>query len=97
MYELGDTSEKEHRALGRKVAEFGFDHVLFTGKDMQLAWKAYNTASGKTNGSTKESYFKSKAQLADSLRDQLQPGDAVLIKGSRGMKMEEVIDLIQKG
>jgi len=97
MYELGDTSQKEHRALGRKVAEFGFDHVFFTGKDMQLAWKAYNTASGKTNGSTKESYFKNKEQLADSLRSQLKPGDAVLVKGSRGMKMEEVIDLIQRG
>jgi UDP-N-acetylmuramoyl-tripeptide--D-alanyl-D-alanine ligase len=97
MYELGDTSEREHRALGRKVAEFGFDHVFFTGKDMQFAWKAYHTASSKTNGSTKESYFKNKQQLADTLRGQLQPGDAILIKGSRGMKMEEVIDLIQRG
>jgi len=97
MFELGTTSEKEHRALGRKIAEFGFDKVLFTGKDMQLAWKSYNTAAGKKNGSTKDSYFKNKEELADSLREILKPGDAVLVKGSRGMKMEDVIDLLQRG
>jgi UDP-N-acetylmuramyl pentapeptide synthase len=96
MFELGETSQKEHRALGRKIAEFGFDRVFFTGKDMQLAWKSYNTASGKTNGET-ETYFTDKELLAQSLRELLQPGDAVLIKGSRGMKMEDVIDLMQKG
>ena len=80
-----------------EIAEFGFDRVLFTGKDMQLAWKSYNTAAGKKNGSTKDSYFKNKEELADSLRDILKPGDAVLVKGSRGMKMEDVIDLLQRG
>jgi UDP-N-acetylmuramoyl-tripeptide--D-alanyl-D-alanine ligase len=97
MYELGDISQKEHRALGRKIAEFGFDRVFFTGKDMQFAWKAYNSAAGKSNGETTNSYFTNKEQLANTLRDLMQPGDAVLIKGSRGMKMEEVVDMIQRG
>ncbi|HET6400679.1 MAG TPA: UDP-N-acetylmuramoyl-tripeptide--D-alanyl-D-alanine ligase [Candidatus Kapabacteria bacterium] len=97
MFELGKTSQREHRALGRKIAEYPLHRVLFTGKDMQLASKSYHTAAGKTNGAAKNSYFKTKVQLAASLRKLLQPGDAVLIKGSRGMKMEEVIDLIQKG
>ncbi len=96
MFELGETSEKEHRALGRKVAEFGLDRVFFTGKDMQVAWKSYNSATGKTNGSTKDSYFKSKEELAATLREVMKPGDAILVKGSRGMKMEEVIDLLGK-
>ena len=97
MFELGEETIKEHRALGRKIAQQGFDHVLFTGKAMEAAWKAYNSASGKTNGSTKNSYFKNNSELAASLRDQLQPGDAILVKGSRGMKMEEVIDLLSRG
>ncbi|HWF44577.1 MAG TPA: cyanophycin synthetase, partial [Candidatus Kapabacteria bacterium] len=96
MYELGETSQKEHRALGRKIAEFDLDRVFFTGEEMQLAWKAYNSAAGKTNGDTKNSYFTSKEQLANTIRDLMQPGDAILVKGSRGMKMEEVIDLIQR-
>ncbi|MFI5200755.1 MAG: UDP-N-acetylmuramoyl-tripeptide--D-alanyl-D-alanine ligase [Candidatus Kapaibacterium sp.] len=97
MFELGATSEREHRALGRKIAEYPLHRVLFTGKDMQFASKSYHAAAGKTNGEGKNSYFKNKKQLAASLRKLLQPGDAVLIKGSRGMKMEEVIDLLQKG
>lgn len=96
MYELGDTSQREHRALGKKIAEFAFDRVFFTGKDMQLAWKSYIGAAGKTNGET-ETYFANKEKLAEILGSLLQPGDAVLIKGSRGMKMEEVIDLLQRG
>ena len=96
MYELGDTSQKEHRALGKKIAEFEFDRVFFTGKDMQLAWKSYIGAAGKTNGET-ETYFANKEKLAEMLGSMLQPGDVVLIKGSRGMKMEEVIDLLQRG
>ena len=63
---------------------------------MQAAWKSYNTASGKSNGSTKNSYFKNKEELANSLRSAIKPGDAVLVKGSRGMKMEEVIDMLAK-
>jgi UDP-N-acetylmuramoyl-tripeptide--D-alanyl-D-alanine ligase len=97
MFELGATSEREHRALGRKIAEYPLYRVLFTGKDMQLASKSYHAATGKSNGATKNSYFKNKKLLAASLRELLQPGDAVLIKGSRGMKMEEVIDLLQRG
>lgn len=95
MYELGETSQKEHRALGKKIAEFAFDRVFFTGKDMQLAWKSYIGAAGKTNGET-ETYFANKEKLAETLGSMLQPGDAVLIKGSRGMKMEDVIDLLQR-
>jgi UDP-N-acetylmuramyl pentapeptide synthase len=97
MFELGEETAKEHRALGKKVAEHGFDHVLFTGKAMQDAWKSYNAASGKTNGATKNSYFNNNSELAESLRNLLQPGDAILVKGSRGMKMEEVIDLLSRG
>ena len=97
MFELGSTSEREHRALGRKLTEYPLHRVLFTGKDMQLASKSYHAAAGKTNGATRNSYFKSKEQLAASLRKLLRPGDAVLIKGSRGMRMEEVIDLLQRG
>lgn len=96
MFELGATSQREHRKLGRKIAEYPLHRVLFTGKDMELASKSYRAASGKTNGAAKNLYFKNKKQLAASLQELLRPGDAVLIKGSRGMKMEEVIDFLQR-
>ncbi len=95
MFELGEASAREHRALGRKIAEFPIDHFLFTGKDMQLAWKAYRTARANGDG-LHDSYFATKVDLVKSLRDLLREGDTVLLKGSRGMKMEEVLDLLQK-
>jgi UDP-N-acetylmuramoyl-tripeptide--D-alanyl-D-alanine ligase len=94
MLELGSTSGREHRALGRTVAEFKFHHVYFTGKD---AKQAYNAAVEASNNPNNNSYFAEKEKLAAVLRDMLHPGDALLIKGSRGMKMEELIDLLQKG
>jgi UDP-N-acetylmuramoyl-tripeptide--D-alanyl-D-alanine ligase len=97
MFELGEETSKEHRALGRRVAKLGFDHVFFTGQAMRDAWKSYNAASGSTKGSTRDAYFKNNSDLATSLRKIVKPGDAILVKGSRGMKMEEVIDLLARG
>jgi UDP-N-acetylmuramoyl-tripeptide--D-alanyl-D-alanine ligase len=94
MFELGRASGKEHRALGRKVAEHRLQHVYFTGKDSK---QAYKTATEALNGKAKNSYFAEKEKLATALREVLRPGDAILIKGSRGMKMEEFIDLLQRG
>ncbi|MDP4200354.1 MAG: UDP-N-acetylmuramoyl-tripeptide--D-alanyl-D-alanine ligase [Bacteroidota bacterium] len=96
MFELGATSEREHRALGRWVANCKLDDVFFTGTDMELAWKAYHTAGRQRDGAAVDSYFKTKKQLAMALRAILKPGDAVLIKGSRGMKMEELIEMLQR-
>lgn len=94
MFELGRAAGREHRALGKKVAEFGLQHVYFTGKHSK---QAYTTAAESSNGRPRNSYFADKEKLAVALRDALRPGDAVLIKGSRGMKMEEFIDLLQRG
>lgn len=96
MFELGDRSSKEHRALGRWLATCHVDQVFFTGKDMELAWKAFGSASANKKSSATDSYFKTKKQLATTLRELLKPGDAVLIKGSRGMKMEELIEMLQR-
>ncbi len=95
MFELGETSAREHRALGRKLAEFPIDGVFFTGKDMELAANSYRAAVGKTHSSIYAS-FKHKSELAKALQELLRPGDTLLVKGSRGMKMEEVLALLQK-
>lgn len=90
MFELGDTSVREHRALGRWIAKSNIKHVFFTGKDMLHASKAFLAESGLT----REAYFEHKGDLAAHLQRILKPGDTVLIKGSRGMRMEELIDLL---
>jgi UDP-N-acetylmuramoyl-tripeptide--D-alanyl-D-alanine ligase len=93
MFEMGESSAKEHRALGRKIPEFGFEKVFFTGKAMQAACKAANTS---TENDQLCEYHEDREDIARALKTLLQPGDVLLVKGSRGMKMEDVIDLIQR-
>jgi UDP-N-acetylmuramoyl-tripeptide--D-alanyl-D-alanine ligase len=39
-------------------------------------------------------YFEKKKDLIAELKKFIKPGDLVLVKGSRGMKMEEVVNAI---
>lgn len=84
MYELGDESEAEHRALGKLIAEGKFDKVILSGKDMHFALaylpKAY--------------YFPDKFSLHNWLMDNPMTNTHVLIKGSRGMSLESVVPFI---
>ena len=85
MYELGDEAENLHARLGETLAECGIDR-LFTLGDLSK-----NTASafGK-NGAAFQSVDKLNAALLNDLH-----GDVtVLVKGSRGMRMERVVDAI---
>ena len=47
-----------------------------------------------TFGSNYEGMLRSYSELFDALKDEIRPGDAVLFKASRGMKLEEVINML---
>jgi len=80
MLELGKQSRKEHRAIGTLVRKFGFTE-LYT----------FGTHSKAMNGK----HFESKEKLVKALMTRIQHGDIVLVKGSRGMKMEEVVEQLE--
>ncbi len=87
MFELGATAKREHTALGKAMKKYKLRGYLFTGKDMKLAHKALGSRNGF--------HFNTKDEIATVLRSVLQKGDIVLVKGSRGMKMEEVIEKLR--
>ncbi len=87
MLELGALSESEHTLLGEFISQLELDVLLVYGEAMKATLNAAKVPA--------KQHFESKAQLAESLKKLLQPGDAVLFKGSRAMKMEEVIEMIQ--
>lgn len=88
MLELGKESESIHIALGKKIAEYGFD-VLITVGDL-----ARNIALGAMIGGMEQVYdfsVSERNQAKEMLKANLRSSTAVLIKGSRKMKMEEFV------
>jgi UDP-N-acetylmuramoyl-tripeptide--D-alanyl-D-alanine ligase len=91
MKELGEFSEMYHRELGKEVFQYGFN-LLFTWGEMSehIARGAESAGMDKKN----IFHFKMKDELVDSLRRNIITDDLILIKGSRSMKMEEVVDAV---
>ncbi len=90
MKELGESSSKEHRLLGRKAALSKAEAVFFFGEETLESFmeaKALNTAS-------KARIFHSldMEELADLVLAYLVEGDLVLLKASRGMALERLAD-----
>lgn len=90
MRELGASSATEHTGIGEAVAKMGIAHALFLGTEMQNAHRAAVAANGKTAAQ----HFTEKMELIAALQALLNPNDVLLVKGSRGMKMEEVVKAI---
>ena len=86
MLELGSYSEEAHREVGRKVAEFGIDYLFTYGSAMHYA---YEVASSLIKHAM---HFDDKDLLVYHLFEVVGKGDVILVKGSRGMQMEEVVE-----
>ena len=84
MFELGDASPEEHRKIGELVQSAGFDLNIFCGENMLSASEACPKAH----------YFKTKDALIDFLKKSKPTGYTMLVKGSRGMALEEILEYI---
>jgi UDP-N-acetylmuramoyl-tripeptide--D-alanyl-D-alanine ligase len=84
MLELGRHRNKMHKEIGMYAASKKIDIFLGFGDLTKYAVESF----GK-NGI----FFKDEALLKDFLKKNIQSKDVVLIKGSRGMKMERYIDV----
>jgi UDP-N-acetylmuramoyl-tripeptide--D-alanyl-D-alanine ligase len=88
MLELGESASEEHVRVGREVARLGIEYLLTFG---QLAKHIHNTAKGSF-----VVHYDQKNILAEYLAELVTPGDAVLVKGSRGMNMEDVVTFLKE-
>ncbi|MCC9168788.1 UDP-N-acetylmuramoyl-tripeptide--D-alanyl-D-alanine ligase [Pontibacter harenae] len=84
MFEMGAESAAEHRALGEVVAQQSFDAVLVCGKDMKYASEV----------SSSFLYFATKPELTKWLQEHPVSESYVLIKGSRGMGLETLLEVL---
>ncbi len=88
MLELGDQSEKLHQELGEWVGRAGFDLVWFYGADCR-AFEAGIKSSGFSKKSMVSNSYED--SLASQVASVLNQHDTVLVKGSRGMKLERFV------
>ncbi|MDH4229888.1 MAG: UDP-N-acetylmuramoyl-tripeptide--D-alanyl-D-alanine ligase [Nitrospirota bacterium] len=83
MLELGARGEELHRELGREVARLAPDRLICTGPLSRHMAEGANALA--------DVRIAADAPAAARHLDDLQAGDVVLVKGSRGMRMEQVV------
>jgi UDP-N-acetylmuramoyl-tripeptide--D-alanyl-D-alanine ligase len=83
MLELGPGEQEEHVALGARVSQVA-SLAAFLGP--RSAWTA-----GAAKG-IESAHFLEVDPLWEWLRPRLRPGDLVLVKGSRGMRLERMVE-----
>ncbi len=86
MLELGRSSIRQHIILGKTMGKMRLEYLLTIG---EMARHLCNAVRVKA-----KVHFEKKQHLAEYLADILSPGDIVLVKGSRGMKMEDIVTYI---
>ncbi len=88
MRELGAAEEEGHRQVGERAAACA-DLVLVVGERARPLYEAARTAD-----TVEVRFLASPAEAAAALRDELQPEDHLLVKASRALALEAVVDAL---
>jgi UDP-N-acetylmuramoyl-tripeptide--D-alanyl-D-alanine ligase/murE/murF fusion protein len=87
MRELGETSEKEHAELGRFIDDLGLDGVVAVGElGRQIDCR----------GGQAFFHVMSPEEAARILNEHVHAGDRVLLKASRGERLEQVLEYFKE-
>jgi UDP-N-acetylmuramoyl-tripeptide--D-alanyl-D-alanine ligase len=89
MLELGPTAETLHRECGKHAAEKKIDVVI------GVRGMARAVAEAACGSGTQAQFVETPEQAGEWLAHNLRPGDAVLLKASRGVKLERALDMLQ--
>lgn len=91
MAELGPISEKAHLEVGKMAVEYGADILITVGRKARKIAQA-----AREKGLPRGSVFavEDVNRAAEILRAIIEPGDVVLIKGSRFLGLEKLVDLV---
>ncbi len=89
MLELGEFTVEAHRQLGKKVAELSIDLLLAIGEEAPVV---VESAIREGLGHERARVVESHSEAASISREFAREGDWILVKGSRGMSMEKVVE-----
>lgn len=85
MYELGKYEEESHREVGRAAAEQKVDYLIAVGSLGRLIGESAKEAGCRV------ALAETNEQAVQILQQYVASGDVVLVKGSRGMQMEQIV------
>ncbi len=88
MLELGPRGADFHRELGESVLAHGIDLVFCCGPLMRALWEAL--PPGRQGG-----YAETSTALEAHVLPAIQPGDAIMVKGSLGSRMAPIVKALQ--
>ncbi|MCD7892300.1 MAG: UDP-N-acetylmuramoyl-tripeptide--D-alanyl-D-alanine ligase [Erysipelotrichaceae bacterium] len=91
MLELGNYEQKLHEEVGYKVVESDVDILLCVGRASKYIIDAANE-----KGIKNAYHFKSNQNLIQFLDEILEKDDVILVKGSNGMHLKEVIEFLKE-
>lgn len=86
MLELGAAAQKEHERIGELIGKMGIEYVLTYGPMSKLIYENAQV--------TMKAHYEQKNILAEYAAELVSEGDLVLVKGSRGMRMEDVVTFL---
>jgi len=92
MLELGPTSPDLHRRVGRKCAECQVDRLLAVQGDARFFLEGAREAG---LAEQRGQFFSTAEEAGEFCRKMLEPGDVVLVKGSRAVHLEKVTELLK--
>jgi len=92
MLELGAIAEEEHYRVGSKIVGYEIDYLITIG---ELAAEIAAGAADRNNGQTTIFSYQDKPLAIAKLKEIIASNDTILVKASRGMELEEVVESIR--
>lgn len=97
MLELGPEEQTLHFEVGAYITPSKADAVLTFGPLAKHIAEGVKSQFPNAGANDVIKHFEDKNELTLWLREQMQPKDIVLIKGSRGMQMEQIVQALEVG
>ncbi|ABK43278.1 UDP-N-acetylmuramoyl-tripeptide--D-alanyl-D-alanine ligase [Magnetococcus marinus MC-1] len=89
MLELGEAADTLHAELAQTILALGIQRIFLAGPHMAALYQALQSSPG-----LQLFHYADPVALAKDLSHYVGHGDAVLVKGSRGMRMERVVEAL---
>ncbi len=91
MKELGEFSESEHRKIGAFVGQF-VELLIGVGGETRPLLNAAIGAAKEVENEMEVHWFETASEAREAVKTMIQNGDVVLVKGSRSVELEAVVE-----